>query len=96
MKVKFLTVLSLAIALMIGACGGKSDADLQKAVSDKLAADKVTGATINGTGSLLMRAERVGRDTMLSQIVRMVAAAQRSRAPIQALAHLRIEAATRA
>ena len=48
--------------------------------------DKLTGATVNGTGSLLMRAERVGRDTMLSQIVRMVAAAQRSRAPIQALA----------
>ena len=48
--------------------------------------DKVTGATVNGTGALLMRAEHVGRDTMLSQIVRMVAAAQRSRAPIQALA----------
>jgi len=48
--------------------------------------DPVTGATVNGTGSLLMRAERVGRDTMLSQIVRMVADAQRSRAPIQALA----------
>ena len=47
---------------------------------------KLTGATVNGTGSLLMRAERVGRDTMLSQIVRMVADAQRSRAPIQALA----------
>lgn len=47
---------------------------------------KVTGATVNGTGALLMRAERVGRDTMLSQIVRMVAAAQRSRAPIQKLA----------
>jgi len=53
---------------------------------EKGAGDKVTGATVNGTGSLLMRAERVGRDTMLSQIVRMVAAAQRSRAPIQALA----------
>ncbi|HET9460208.1 MAG TPA: heavy metal translocating P-type ATPase [Sphingomicrobium sp.] len=53
---------------------------------EKAAGDKVTGATVNGTGSLLMRAERVGRDTMLSQIVRMVAAAQRSRAPIQALA----------
>ena len=53
---------------------------------EKAAEDKVTGATVNGTGSLLMRAERVGRDTMLSQIVRMVAAAQRSRAPIQALA----------
>lgn len=52
----------------------------------KVAEDKVTGATVNGTGALLMRAERVGRDTMLSQIVRMVAAAQRSRAPIQALA----------
>jgi Cu+-exporting ATPase len=48
--------------------------------------EKVTGATVNGTGSLLMRAERVGRDTMLSQIIRMVAAAQRSRAPIQKLA----------
>jgi len=47
---------------------------------------KLTGATVNGTGSLLMKAERVGRDTMLSQIVRMVADAQRSRAPIQALA----------
>jgi Cu+-exporting ATPase len=47
---------------------------------------KVVGATVNGTGSLLMRAERVGRDTMLSQIVRMVATAQRSRAPIQKLA----------
>jgi Cu+-exporting ATPase len=53
---------------------------------EKIAGEKVTGATINGTGSLLMRAERVGRDTMLSQIVRMVAAAQRSRAPIQKLA----------
>jgi Cu+-exporting ATPase len=52
----------------------------------KAAGDKLTGATVNGTGSLLMRAERVGRDTMLSQIVRMVAAAQRSRAPIQKLA----------
>lgn len=48
--------------------------------------DSLTGATINGTGTMLMRAERVGRDTMLSQIVRMVAAAQRSRAPIQKLA----------
>jgi P-type Cu+ transporter len=53
---------------------------------EKLPGEKVTGATVNGTGSLLMRAERVGRDTMLSQIVRMVAEAQRSRAPIQALA----------
>ena len=53
---------------------------------EKIAGEQVTGATINGTGSLLMRAERVGQDTMLSQIVRMVAEAQRSRAPIQALA----------
>jgi Cu+-exporting ATPase len=53
---------------------------------EKVPGEKVTGATVNGTGSLLMRAERVGKDTMLSQIVRMVADAQRSRAPIQALA----------
>lgn len=53
---------------------------------EKQSGDKVTGATINGTGGLLMRAERVGQDTMLSQIVRMVAEAQRSRAPIQGLA----------
>ena len=53
---------------------------------EKTAGDKITGATVNGTGALLMRATRVGRDTMLSQIVRMVADAQRSRAPIQALA----------
>jgi Cu+-exporting ATPase len=53
---------------------------------EKAAGDKVTGATVNGTGALLMRATRVGRDTMLSQIVRMVVDAQRSRAPIQALA----------
>ena len=48
--------------------------------------DKVIGATVNGTGSLLMRAEKVGADTLLSQIVQMVAQAQRSRAPIQKLA----------
>ena len=53
---------------------------------EKVAGDKLTGATVNGTGGLMMRAERVGRDTMLAQIVHMVAAAQRSRAPIQALA----------
>jgi Cu+-exporting ATPase len=53
---------------------------------EKLPGAKVTGATFNGTGTLLMRAERVGRDTMLAQIVRMVAEAQRSRAPIQRLA----------
>lgn len=48
--------------------------------------DKLVGATINGTGSLLMLAERVGSDTLLAQIVNMVAEAQRSRAPIQNLA----------
>ena len=53
---------------------------------EKGAGDKLTGATVNGTGTMLMQAERVGKDTMLSQIVRMVAAAQRSRAPIQKLA----------
>jgi len=53
---------------------------------EKVAQDKVTGATINGTGSLIIEAQRVGTDTMLSQIVEMVANAQRSRAPIQKLA----------
>lgn len=53
---------------------------------EKVAGDTVTGATINGTGSLIMEAKRVGSDTMLSQIVEMVANAQRSRAPIQKLA----------
>lgn len=48
--------------------------------------DKVVGATINGTGGFLMRAERVGSDTLLARIVAMVAEAQRSRAPIQKLA----------
>jgi P-type Cu+ transporter len=48
--------------------------------------DRVVGATINGTGSFVMRAERVGSETLLAQIVQMVAEAQRSRAPIQKLA----------
>ncbi len=52
----------------------------------KRAADRVIGATINGTGSFVMRAERVGAETLLAQIVQMVAEAQRSRAPIQKLA----------
>ena len=52
---------------------------------EKSTGDRVIGATINGTGSFVMRAERVGGDTVLAQIVRMVAEAQRSRAPIQRL-----------
>ncbi|HKK51026.1 MAG TPA: HAD-IC family P-type ATPase, partial [Myxococcota bacterium] len=48
--------------------------------------DAVTGATVNGTGSVVIRAERVGAETLLARIVRMVAEAQRSRAPIQRLA----------
>lgn len=47
--------------------------------------DRVIGATVNGTGALIMKAEKVGADTLLSQIVHMVAEAQRSRAPIQKL-----------
>ena len=50
---------------------------------EKVEGDAVTGATINGTGSLVMEATRVGADTMLAQIVEMVSNAQRSRAPIQ-------------
>lgn len=53
---------------------------------EKGAGDRVTGATLNGTGTLVMRADRVGSETMLAQIVRMVSEAQRSRAPIQKLA----------
>ena len=52
----------------------------------KAAGDHVTGATLNTTGSFIMRAERVGSETLLARIVQMVAEAQRSRAPIQALA----------
>ena len=52
----------------------------------KGAGDKVVGATVNQTGSFLMRAERIGSETLLAQIVQMVAEAQRSRAPIQKLA----------
>jgi P-type Cu+ transporter len=53
---------------------------------EKTAGSRVTAGTVNGTGTLLIRAERVGRDTLLAQIVRMVSAAQRSRAPVQKLA----------
>ena len=53
---------------------------------EKGSGDRVTGATLNGTGALVIRADRVGADTLLAQIVRMVGEAQRSRAPIQRLA----------
>jgi len=53
---------------------------------EKQTGDKVIGATVNGTGSFVVRAERVGSETLLAQIVNMVAQAQRSRAPIQRLA----------
>jgi len=55
---------------------------------EKHPGDSVIGATLNGTGSLLMRAEKVGEDTLLSQVVHMVSQAQRSRAPIQKLADI--------
>lgn len=53
---------------------------------EKTSGSRLTGGTLNGTGSLVMRAERVGSDTLLARIVRMVSEAQRSRAPIQRLA----------
>jgi len=52
---------------------------------EKAPGDRLTGGTVNGTGSLVMRAERVGSETLLAQIVRMVSEAQRTRAPIQRL-----------
>src|SRR5437867_286072 len=55
---------------------------------EKTPSDRVTGRTVNETGSCVMRAERIGADTLLAQIVRMVSEAQRSRAPIQRLADL--------
>jgi Cu+-exporting ATPase len=54
--------------------------------AEKKPGDKVTGATVNGAGGFLMKAERVGSDTLLAQIVKMVSEAQRTRAPIQKLA----------
>lgn len=54
--------------------------------TEKIAGSRVTGGTVNGTGTLLVRAQRVGSDTLLAQIVRMVSEAQRSRAPIQRVA----------
>ncbi len=70
---------------------GTSALDESMVTGESIPVEKTTGvrligATVNGTGSLLMRAERVGSDTLLAQIVHMVSAAQRSRAPIQRLA----------
>ena len=53
---------------------------------EKKTGDKVTGGTVNGVGTFVMRAERVGTETLLAQIVKMVSEAQRSRAPVQRLA----------
>ncbi|HEV8186073.1 MAG TPA: copper-translocating P-type ATPase, partial [Chthoniobacterales bacterium] len=55
---------------------------------EKQTGDKVIGGTVNGTGSVIMRAEKIGLDTLLAQIVQMVSEAQRSRAPIQRLADI--------
>ena len=55
---------------------------------EKSKGSKVTGGTVNGTGSLVMQAQRVGSETLLAQIVRMVSEAQRTRAPIQRLADI--------
>ncbi|MBC5826058.1 MAG: heavy metal translocating P-type ATPase [Candidatus Eremiobacteraeota bacterium] len=70
---------------------GKSAVDESMVTGESMPAakapkDKLIGGTVNGTGSLVMRADKVGSDTMLSRIVAMVAEAQRSRAPIQRLA----------
>ncbi|RLJ19793.1 copper-transporting ATPase [bacterium endosymbiont of Escarpia laminata] len=70
--------------------GGESNVDESMVTGEpipveKTPGEKLIGATVNGTGSLLMRAEKVGADTLLAQIVQMVAEAQRSRAPIQKL-----------
>jgi Cu+-exporting ATPase len=77
-----------------GAClEGSSNVDESMITGEPLpvpkkAGDRVTGATINGKGTLVIRAEKIGSDTLLAQIVHMVAQAQRTRAPVQRLADL--------
>jgi Cu+-exporting ATPase len=71
--------------------GGNSSVDESMVTGESIPVEKTTGdrligATVNGTGSLLMRAEKVGSETLLAQIVQMVSEAQRTRAPIQKLA----------
>ena len=70
---------------------GKSTVDESMVTGEPLpvkkhVSEKLIGATVNGTGSLIMRAEKIGADTLLAQIVKMVSEAQRSRAPIQKMA----------
>ena len=66
--------------------GRRVDGDRRVRPGREAPGDRVIGGTVNGTGSLVMGAERVGAETLLAQIVRMVAEAQRTRAPIQRLA----------
>jgi Cu+-exporting ATPase len=72
---------------------GRSSVDESMVTGEPIPAEKepgslVTGGTINGTGTLVVRAERIGNDTLVAQIVRMVSEAQRTRAPIQRLADI--------
>ena len=67
MKVKSLSILMLAVALFVSACGGKSDADLQKAATDKLVADKVAGVTVSVKDGVATLAGEVADVTVKSK-----------------------------